>query len=135
MSVFPSPTPGSRGQLLPRFCGLLDVFCACVTCVCCFFTQISTYCTYFCTSISFLNLIVFFKTFFTYFFIFGCAGSSLLPGPFFGCGELGPLSTVVCRLLLAVVSLAVDLRLWGAGFSSCGPPALEQRLYRYGARA
>ena len=28
---------------------------------------------------------------------------------------------VVCRLLLAVASLAVDLRLWGTGFSSCGP--------------
>ena len=78
------------------------------------FTRMSTYCIYLRTSISFLNAVVFFKKKFL-FSLFGCAGSSLLPGPFSSRGELGPLSSRGVRLLLAVASLAVGHRLWGAG--------------------
>ena len=39
---------------------------------------------------------------------FGCAGSSLLRGLFPGCAEWGLLFAVVCRLLIAVASVAED---------------------------
>ena len=42
-----------------------------------------------------------------YLFIFGCIGSSLLHTDS-GCRELGPLSVVVSRLLVAVVSLLAE---------------------------
>ena len=52
-------------------------------------------------------------SFFIYkFIIFGCIGSLLLHvGAFSSCSEQGPLSIVVCGLLIAVASLAVEHRL------------------------
>ena len=41
-----------------------------------------------------------------FFFFFGCPGSSLL-WAFSGCGEHGLVFIAICRLLVAVVSLAV----------------------------
>ena len=48
---------------------------------------------------------------FMYLFTFGCAGSSLLHGLFCSCGEHKLLSIVVPWLLIAVASLAAELRL------------------------
>ena len=46
-------------------------------------------------------------------FIFVSAGSSLLHGLFSSCGELGLLFIAVGELLIAVISLVVELRLQG----------------------
>ena len=48
-----------------------------------------------------------------YSFIFDCAESSFLSGLFSSCGKQGPLSTMVCRLLIAVASLGAKHRLQG----------------------
>ena len=60
----------------------------------------------------------FFKKFI--YFIFDCAGSSLLCVGFPSCREQGPLLTVVCGLLTAVASLVADHRLGVHRFGSCG---------------
>ena len=73
----------------------------------------------------------FFKKFF--YFIFDCAGSSLLCAGFPSCRKQGPLFIVVCGLRLAVAFLVVDRRPRCAqasgvavrGLSSCGSRALE----------
>ena len=58
----------------------------------------------------------FFFFFFTfYLFIFGCAGSLLLHRFLSSCSKQGLLSLVVHKLLIAVASLVLELRL-----SSCG---------------
>ena len=44
----------------------------------------------------------------TFFFFFGCAGSSWLCGLFFSCGEWNLLFLVVLRLLVVVASLVED---------------------------
>ena len=69
------------------------------------------------------------------------AGSSLLSGLFSSCGAWGPLSTALCGLLVAVVSLVMERALQGAwdsvvvarGLSSCNSRALEHRLSSCGA--
>ena len=56
-------------------------------------------------------------------FIFTCAGSSMLHGLFFSCGEQGLLSSGGVRLLIAVASPVVEHRLWGAraaAVTACG---------------
>ena len=59
-----------------------------------------------------------------YLFIYGCAGSLLLLGPFSSCGERGGYSLVVVhRLLIAVVSL-VEPGLSGALASLAAVPRL-----------
>ena len=57
----------------------------------------------------------FFFSHFIYLFIFGCAGSLLLHRFLSSCSEQGLLSLVVHKLLTAVASLVLELRL-----SSCG---------------
>ena len=46
-----------------------------------------------------------------YLFIFGCAGSSLLPGLFSSCGEWGLHFVAASGLLIAVASLVAKHRL------------------------
>ena len=52
--------------------------------------------------------------------IFGCAGSSLLRGLFFSCGERDHSPVVDHRFFILVASPVVDRQLLSAGFSSCG---------------
>ena len=61
---------------------------------------------------------------------------------FSSCGEWGLLFVVVHGLLVAVVSLVAEHKLWvqasvvvAGGLSSCGSRALEHRLSSCGARA
>ena len=76
-------------------------------------------------------------------FIFGCAGSSLLRGPFPRCGEWGSLSGCCTRLLTVVAALVAGHTPEGVwvsvamarGLSSCGSQALEHRLGGCGAWA
>ena len=64
----------------------------------------------------------------TYIYLFGCSGSSLCLRAFCSWGDRGLLSSLVCGLLIAVVSLVADLRpqsTWASvvvvgGLSSCG---------------
>ena len=56
-----------------------------------------------------------------YLFILGCAGSSLSCRLVSGCGERGAtLSLQLHGLLIAVVSLVSQHRLWHTSFSICG---------------
>jgi len=52
-----------------------------------------------------LELKLLFKFFF---FIFGCAGSSLLHGLFSSCSKGGSFLAAACRLLIVVASLVVE---------------------------
>ena len=71
---------------------------------------------------------VLFKKKIIYLFIFGCAGSSLPHGLSLVVASTAYCVVVVCGLLIAVASLVVEHRLWGAwasavamyGLSSCG---------------
>ena len=60
-----------------------------------------------------IQLLCTFKNNVFIYFIFGCAGSLLLRGFFFSCGEQGLLFVAVCGLLIVMTSLAVDQRLQG----------------------
>lgn len=76
---------------------------------------------------SFLNCICLFP---------GCAGSSLLHGPFSSCSQQGYLLAAVCKLLTAVAPLVAEHRLQGTristvakrGLSSCSCQAVKRRL-------
>ena len=62
-----------------------------------------------------------------YLFILGCAGSPLWYRLVSGCGKRGGRATLLlqlCGLLIAVVSLVAQPRLWHMSFSSCNMQAL-----------
>ena len=83
--------------------------------------------------LDFLGFFFFYS--FIYLFIFGCAGSSLLRGPFSSCGEWGLVSS--CGVQSSHCS---GFSCWGAhalgrlGFSSCSSWALGHRLSRWWAQ-
>ena len=64
----------------------------------------------------------------TLLFTFGCAGSSLLHGPFSSCGKQSYSLGAVHGLLIAVASLLVGTGSRLMGFNSCSSRALEHRL-------
>ena len=59
-----------------------------------------------------------------------CGAQALLCSAqaFSSCREWGPLSSLVCRLLIAVAPLAAERGLWVPGFRNCGSQALEHRF-------
>ena len=67
----------------------------------------------------------FFLNLFIHSIIFGCAGTSLLHGPFSGCGEWGLLPSLVHQLFTAGASLVAEPSSGRGGFRSCSTRAQE----------